>query len=201
MEDKGVSSGLCLDFVNTVEWHSSGKPIERLNSFRDLAEWSRRANVATEAEMKLLLQQAKEDPPGADNALKRAIGLREALYRIFSSASEYTGPKEEDMAILNRNLSATMAGALLVPLQGGFSWDVNGRKDALDWLLNSIIRSAADLLVSDDLKRLKRCADPDCGWLFLDNSRNHSRRWCDMKDCGNRAKARRFYSRKKEVRK
>jgi predicted RNA-binding Zn ribbon-like protein len=66
----------------------------------------------------------------------------------------------------------------------------------LDWILNPLIRSAADLLVSDELKRVKRCGDPACGWLFLDTSRNKSRRWCDMSDCGNRAKASRFYKKK-----
>jgi predicted RNA-binding Zn ribbon-like protein len=66
----------------------------------------------------------------------------------------------------------------------------------LEWILNPIFRSATDILVSDELKRIKACADPDCGWLFIDVSRNKSRRWCDMQDCGNRAKASRFYKKK-----
>jgi predicted RNA-binding Zn ribbon-like protein len=69
----------------------------------------------------------------------------------------------------------------------------------MDWVLNPVIRSAADLLVSVDLKKLKFCSDPMCRWLFLDISRNQSRRWCDMKDCGNRAKAKRFYQKKQRI--
>ena len=90
-----------------------------------------------------------------------------------------------------------MAQSQIVKTQVGFSWKSFGDKNSLDWMINPIIRSAADLLVSDELKRVKKCADPQCGWLFLDVSRNKSRRWCNMKDCGNRAKARRFYKRKK----
>ena len=66
----------------------------------------------------------------------------------------------------------------------------------MDFVLYPIIKSAADFLVSSDLKRLKQCADDFCGWLFMDKSRNYSRRWCSMKDCGNRAKAHRHYQRK-----
>ena len=66
----------------------------------------------------------------------------------------------------------------------------------MDLFLDPIIKSAADLLVSPELKRVKQCADDACGWLFMDKSRNNSRRWCSMKDCGNRAKAHRHYLRK-----
>jgi predicted RNA-binding Zn ribbon-like protein len=73
-----------------------------------------------------------------------------------------------------------------------------GNKAKLDWILCPVIRSAAELLVSEKFRRVKKCADPICGWLFLDISRNRSRRWCDMRDCGNRAKASRYYKKKKK---
>ena len=79
----------------------------------------------------------------------------------------------------------------------GFTWDIAGDKMRLDWILNPIIRSAFEILTSDELRKVKTCADSACGWLFLDFSRNQSSRWCDMKDCGNRAKATRFYQKKK----
>ena len=84
----------------------------------------------------------------------------------------------------------------IIKTKDGLFWDSYGDKVNLDWILNPIIRSAADLMVSEELKKIKKCADPICGWLFLDISRNRSRRWCDMKDCGNRAKASRFYQKK-----
>jgi predicted RNA-binding Zn ribbon-like protein len=92
-----------------------------------------------------------------------------------------------------------MARSRLIPIKNGFTWDTNGKKDELDWMLKPVVRSAAELLTSDELTRVKECADDKgCGWLFLDKSRNRSRRWCDMKDCGNRAKAKRFYERKQK---
>ena len=89
-----------------------------------------------------------------------------------------------------------MRDTKIVKTKKGYAWDNAGNKTQLDWILNPIIRSAADVLLSDDLLRIKTCADPACGWLFIDVSRNQSRRWCDMKDCGNRAKATRFYQKK-----
>jgi predicted RNA-binding Zn ribbon-like protein len=98
---------------------------------------------------------------------------------------------------MNKRLSKAMSHARIIPSETGFSWDFHDSTDALDGILNPIIRSAVDLLVSEHVKKLKTCADPTCGWVFLDKSRNNSRRWCDMKDCGNRAKAKRFYQLKR----
>jgi predicted RNA-binding Zn ribbon-like protein len=89
-----------------------------------------------------------------------------------------------------------MQDSRIVRAKEGFSWNTTGNKARLDWILNPIIRSAAEVLVSDEMKHIKSCADPACGWLFLDISRNKRRRWCDMQDCGNRAKASRFYKNK-----
>ncbi len=81
----------------------------------------------------------------------------------------------------------------------GFIWDwQDDPEPALDRVLWPIIRSAAQLLIADELSRLKLCDADDCGWLFVDGSRNRSRRWCDMSDCGNRAKARRYRERQRE---
>ena len=84
----------------------------------------------------------------------------------------------------------------IVRTKNGYTWDTTGNKSRLDWILNPVSRSAAELLVSNELHNIKSCADPACGWLFLDVSRNKRRRWCDMQDCGNRAKASRFYRKK-----
>jgi predicted RNA-binding Zn ribbon-like protein len=89
-----------------------------------------------------------------------------------------------------------MKDSKIIKSKDGFAWNPTGNKTKLDWVLNPIIRSAADLLVSDELKKVKVCSDRACGWLFLDVSRNQSRPWCDMQDCGNRAKAGRFYQKK-----
>ena len=87
-----------------------------------------------------------------------------------------------------------MAKSSIVRVGERFAWDWTP-ENALDRVLWPVVRDAAELLSGEDLDRVGRCADANCGWLFLDTSRNHSRRWCSMKDCGNRAKARRHYQR------
>ena len=189
-----IGGSLCLDFSNTVGWHSSENPQENLNTYHDLVKWSLLAGILSEDDVRILIHKATKNPTESERALRRAVRLREAIYRIFSSVAAHSLPKKEDLALLNWNLSKTMAHSQLIQTKTGFSWDIKGNKDELDGMLNPIVRSAADLLTSDELMRVKKCADDrGCGWLFLDSSRNRSRRWCDMKDCGNRAKARRFY--------
>lgn len=195
-----LGGSLCLDFTNTVGSHGRERPDEYLNTFKDLVNWSQHADILTKREAKKITQLAEKQPSKAKMVLNRAIELREAIYRIFSSAFDGKPPREEDIALFNDNLTRTMSNSLIIQTKDGFSWNSDGNKDDLDWILNPIIRSAAELLVSDELKRVRKCADPECGWLFLDVSRNKSRRWCDMKDCGNRAKASRFYKRRQKTR-
>jgi predicted RNA-binding Zn ribbon-like protein len=187
---------LCLDFVNTLDWRGRKSPQEILNTYHDLVTWSQHVGLMKDCETQMLIQKADKHPSEAERILSRAIELRETIYRLFSSTAEGISASKKDLATFNKYLSNTMRQSRIVETEDRLTWDSEGNKDKLDWILNPIIRSAADLLVSDDLKRVKRCADHTCGWLFLDNSRNKSRRWCKMKDCGNRAKASRFYKRK-----
>ncbi len=193
-----IAGRLCLDFANTVDWHASERPGENLKTFDDLLKWSQHVGIMTKRDARTLGYMAANSPSKAERVLKRAVDLRETIYRIFSAVSAGSLPSDEDLAMFNENLSRASLRSRMVKTRNGLLWDWTGGKGTLDWMLNPVIRSAADLLVSDDLKRVKRCADPQCGWLFLDFSRNRSRRWCDMKDCGNRAKASRFYQRKKQ---
>jgi predicted RNA-binding Zn ribbon-like protein len=187
---------LCLDFANTLQWHASENPQESLNSYKDFVEWGHKESLLSKTDVQKLKKEAGRNPITSKKVLRHCIELREAIYRIFSAIAAGDSPEDEDLSILNRDLAKTMAQSRIIPARDGFTWDIKGNKDELDWLLKSIVRSAADLLVSDELDRVKECADDKgCGWLFMDRSKNRSRRWCDMKDCGNRAKARRFYER------
>ena len=91
-----------------------------------------------------------------------------------------------------------MSKMRLVPRGGGYGFVFGGTAAVLDAVLWHVARSAAELLTSGDLGRVRGCASEECGWVFLDTTRNRSRRWCDMKECGNREKARRFYQRSRE---
>jgi predicted RNA-binding Zn ribbon-like protein len=197
---KLIGGGLCLDFVNTVDCYGCADPGEYLNTYHDLVAWSRHVGTITHDEAETLFQKAAEHPAEAKTAHRRAIELREVIYNIFSATLEGRSHAEKDLAVFNDLLSKTMMRSQIVRTKGGFHWDMTGNKAKLSWILNPVIRSAADLLISEEFKRIKKCADPICGWLFLDLSRNRSRRWCDMRDCGNRAKANRFYKKKKPSR-
>ena len=144
-----------------------------------------------------LLQEAARRPAQAAAVLEQAIALREAIYRIFSAVAHKLPPEAADLDNLNAALSEALSRSQIIPAADGFAWDWSG-DGALDQMLWPIARSAADLLTSEEIHRIGECADDrGCGWLFLDMSRNHSRRWCDMKDCGNRAKASRHYQRQR----
>jgi predicted RNA-binding Zn ribbon-like protein len=151
----------------------------------------------TDDEAQKASHRANRKPGEAGSAHRRAIELRETVYRIFTIILEGQSPAREDLALFNNYLSEAMTRSRIVKTRGGYHWDMTADKENLDWILNPVIRSAADLLVSEEIRQVKRCADPTCGWLFLDISRNRSRRWCDMADCGNRAKASRFYKKNK----
>ena len=188
---------LCLDFTNTVDWRNDNKrQKEWLNDFSDLILWSRHVGILEEKTAQALSLKAWQQPDKAKQLYKKAIELREILFHIFSSLAIERKPEDYNLSIFNHFLVEAMAKSCLVSLQDGFTWSFCQEPDSMDFILNPIIKSAADLLVSPDLKRLKICADYCCGWLFIDMSRNNSRRWCNMKDCGNRAKAYRYYHRK-----
>ena len=189
---------LCLDFTNTVHCYGCEDPGEYLNTYHDLVAWSRHVGTISDDEAGILSRRADAQPAEAKNTHKRAIELRKTIYRIFTVTLKDQSPAREDLAVFNRYLAEIMMGSQIVEVQDGFRWEMNGDKEKLDWILNPVIRSAVDLLVSEEFRRIKKCADPTCGWLFLDISRNRSRRWCDMADCGNRAKASRFYKKRKK---
>ncbi|HCI81076.1 MAG TPA: hypothetical protein DHW02_15465, partial [Ktedonobacter sp.] len=144
-----------------------------------------------------LLDEASQRPDDALNVVQQAREVREAIYRIFESVTEHTPLDSVDMSILNDALARTMVHARLVHTAQGFSWAWEQDEHALDCLLWPILRSASDLLVSHELEDVRQCAASDCSGFFIDTSKNHSRRWCDMTTCGNRAKARRHYEKKR----
>lgn len=193
-----LSAGqLSLDFANTLDDRLSALPQESLNSYQDLVAWSQQAQTVTDHEARLLREEAEKHPAKASRVLQEAIVLREALFRIFSAVAGGELPEDEDLNMLNSALSEAMCHVRIVPQTDGFQWDWTAGPENLDRVLWPVVRAAADLLTSDELSETRVCASEECDWLFLDTSKNHSRRWCNMKTCGNRAKARRHYERKR----
>jgi predicted RNA-binding Zn ribbon-like protein len=185
---------LCLDFANTLDWHASDHPIEKLTTYADLVAWAHKIGLLNEDAARRLANQAEQHPRMADAALEKARTLREAIYAIFVAASRGRTPETADVDTVNATLAELLNRSRLVKSEGGFVWDWGGSEDDLDQILWWAVQSATEVLTSDDLLRVGQCADDrGCGWLFYDTSKNRTRRWCDMRGCGNRAKARRHY--------
>jgi predicted RNA-binding Zn ribbon-like protein len=186
---------LCLDFANTSVRPT--RPRELINSYSDLISWSQQAGIITDHEAQRLTQEAARRPGEAALTLERAIVLREALYSIFSAVADMRSPDEADLALLNGELAQALAMSRIVPRAASFAWGWVDDEERLERMLWPVARSAADLLTSEELHAVRECAASDCSWLFMDTSKNKSRRWCDMKTCGNRVKARQHYHRNK----
>ncbi len=187
----------CLDFVNTVgsRLNQTGAPFEWLTSYEGLLIWCRHAGILPDDTVATLLEQAESQADEAAAVLARAQALREALYRIFVAVAQDREPAPADLAILNAVLAATLGRRRLVSTATGIDWTWVDPSGALDAMLGPLAESAASVLTSSDVARVRQCGDDECAWMFVDTSRNHSRRWCDMEDCGNRAKARRHFHR------
>jgi predicted RNA-binding Zn ribbon-like protein len=191
---------LSLDFVNTVEWRTSEGPEEYLNSYADFVRWGQHTGVLTESHARRLAREASRRPDEAKVALERALDLRETLFRIFSATAAGSRPAGGDLDRFNRELTRALSLLRVAPAEDGYGWEWAADGKGLDRVLWEIVRAAAELLTSGDVKDLRECAGAGCGWLFLDTSRNRSRRWCTMGVCGNRAKARRHYEQVKSKR-
>jgi len=210
-----TGGALCLDLANTVDSRPSDTPKERLGTYADLLAWGEQAGAIDGPGARRLGAAARRRPDVAAAVLRRARALREAIFAIFSAAAGGDAPRSGDLDTLNDELNRAMGHArLIVPEQGrkqnrtgstpakpsACQWGWAGQGDDLDRVLWPVALSAAGLLTDDHLSRIRVCCAGSCDWLFLDNSRNRSRRWCDMSVCGNREKAQRHYRRMRSAR-
>lgn len=188
-----VGGRVSLDFANTVGNRRGDAPRNRFTEYGDVLAWAGFAGVLSREETGRLGTRAAGDPREAERTFRRAVELREAIYRIFSALAAGAAPGRDDLDRLNRELATAMAQARVANGPDGFAWEWEG--EALDRMLWPVARDAAELLVSAEWRRVAECADDECGWLFVDSSKSGRRRWCDMRDCGNRAKVRRHRER------
>lgn len=190
---------LCLDFANTVGWHASDHPQEWLLDYADLLAWSRHTDILTNYQQEQLLQQAKSHPVLAEATLVWAITLREATYRIFSHVAQGLPPQAEDLITLQNAYAEAMTHASIVSQADGFTFTWQKNEHALHAPLWPLAHSGIELLLSPEFHHVKECPGDGCGWLFLDRSRNQSRRWCNGQDCGNRIRVRQHYQRHRAI--
>ena len=188
---------LCLDFANTVSWRGSGTPVDHLQAYDDLIRFALQAKLVSAIDARRLGREARRRPDAATRALRQAVALREALYRIFGGLAVGRRPSSADLATLNAALPAALAQLYVVPEHDQFAWAWAGDAAALERLVWPVARDAAVFLTSVRLSRLRTCANPRCRWLFVDVTRNGMRRWCSMAVCGNRAKVGRYRQRQR----
>jgi predicted RNA-binding Zn ribbon-like protein len=185
---------LCLDFANT--WADRGQPdTDKLRGYPDLIAFARQAGLLTAGEAARLAGRAEQDPEAAAAALALGRSLRETLYRTLSAIAASRAPAAADLERLNAALPEALSRLRLERRGSEFVWAWATPEDPLEAPLWPILRSAAELLTSAERQRVRECGGSTCSWLFVDRSRNRSRRWCSMETCGNRAKARRHYRR------
>ena len=168
---------------------------ESLHGYAELVAWGVESDVLPAVAAERLRREAEARPDDARAALERALALRGAVYRIFTAAAGQRGADPTDLARLDQALGDALAHRRLVASGLAYGWAWAEDDVPLDRVLWPVSVSAAALLTGPDLPRLRCCAGDDCSRLFLDASRNQRRRWCEMKVCGNRAKARRHYHR------
>jgi len=194
-----LSAGvLCLDFVNTLDDRPSGEPKELLEQYMDLARFAEDTGILEPTQVDRLLALSQAAPEQAQRALRAAVQLREAMYAVFWAAMNRKAAPPAAMFTLNQYVQVAAQHSILVEDRGHFEWRFEPAGNNFESPLWAIARSAAELLASDHLAFVRACSSKTCQWLFLDTSKNHRRRWCDMKLCGNRAKFRRVYNRQKK---
>jgi predicted RNA-binding Zn ribbon-like protein len=192
---------LCLDFTNTVLGRPSSEKVDLIHDYEELLSWARQATIVTPGEAAALAETAHRQPRAAADALRQALSLREALYGLFSARSAGLPAPDSDVHTINKAIGRAMSRAGLSPaVGGGFQWGWPDAALGMDRVAWWVARSAAELLTSADLTHVRECAGFDCGRLFMDGTKNQSRRWCDMARCGNRAKGRRHYERHRSTR-
>lgn len=194
-----IAGAPCLEFANTIHNSRVEDKGEELHAISDLLQWAKEAELLSSAEHERLAAHYKRKPREAAAALAKGTAIRDLLLSMFAGIANGRSVSSQRLSALNSAL-AQGPGLLRVHKNSGrIKTEWTSAADGLQQVLFAVLTSAAELLASDRLGRIRECASADCTWLFVDDSRNRSRRWCDMSACGNRMKARRHYQRAKAV--
>ena len=195
MPAESVDADRVLAFMNTLSARPTEAPVERLDSYEALVTWAREQHLVSAAAAERLVAESKRHPHHAAAVLTRAKAFRESLNGLAESIDAGRQPHADVLLPISECVARAYTNGRLVPHEGTLQW-VASAEDDLDRVIWEIGRAAGRLVLSERLGRLRACAASDCGWWFTDDTKNHSRRWCDMKSCGNREKMRRFRAKK-----
>lgn len=201
-DSKGTLFDLCgghpaLDLVNSLDnrFRADG-PNEMLASYADLLRFVEESGLLSHQQVRVLRRVGESE--AATQALHSAHELREATAALLYSSLEGKQPRPQDVRMLEKNfLNAARHRELR--WGPGLAWAWGRYENEPEVPVWALAESVADILLSSDMTSVRTCAADTCRWLFLDTSKNHTRRWCNMKVCGNRMKARRFQARRDQT--
>jgi predicted RNA-binding Zn ribbon-like protein len=204
---KYVGGDPCLDLVNTVDWTRQGLANDRLADYARLTRWAEGAGLVSRREAERLRREEEARPREAQAAYEAALWHRQVLQRLFASiaAGERPGAALDDFndllaeALRRLRVSPIAKTGRARVVQSPVAWEWQGRDDDLGSLLWPVVWSAAHLLTSLEARRVRVCASTDCGWIYVDRSRNRLRRWCEMETCGTMEKSRRRSERRRGI--
>ncbi|HEY1179307.1 MAG TPA: CGNR zinc finger domain-containing protein [Phytomonospora sp.] len=184
-----IGGDVAVDFLNTVDWRfDPDRRGERLPDYAHLLAWLTRSALLPAGQAELLHRRAGEHPEAATAEHALVLGMREDTYDALND--------DRHPAVLQARLPEAYAASRLEHETGGpWRWDPASTDLATPRHLLAL--AFARLLTSEAIARFHRCEDRHCGWVFLDTSRQHNRRWCSAADCGNRNRVRAHYERSK----
>jgi predicted RNA-binding Zn ribbon-like protein len=195
----GLQGGsLCLDFVNTLAWRTSGQPNDRLQNLDDLLAWSIYVGLLSPDKVEALYPTSQKEKALATQVMEEALLLRESIHRIFSALIAYKEPDSIDITTLRTVFAQAVLRADLVDVDKRYVWRVPQHINDLRVISWSVSISAVELITSEEANRVRVCQNEGCGYLFVDRTRNASRLWCTSEICGNRARVRRYYDKNRE---
>jgi predicted RNA-binding Zn ribbon-like protein len=188
-----IGGDLCLDFVNTTSWTPQGPDSEKLRKPEDLLAWGREAGLLQEPAHPP--RQTPRDVEAHERTLRSARRLRQMLHDVLAPLAHGDVPAVTALAAFNRALARALPHLRVRARDGAFHWEWAHDPSDPRRILAAVVWAAGCLLTSPEVERVKACPAKRCGWLFVDRSRRHNRRWCQMGECGSRDKARRYYHR------
>lgn len=188
---------ISLDFVDTVNGRTRDVNENLFTDYDRLLQWSEESGTLPRKVVERLRARAAEAPTSAQSVLRHAIQLREAMYDLFLAIAQRRAIPQESLSMLNRAIVHANSHSEISYSAKKFSRQWVEPESHLDSMLWPVAQAAGELLTSSDVENIRECGSETCGWVFLDKTKNHRRRWCEMKTCGNREKARRYYQRQR----
>jgi predicted RNA-binding Zn ribbon-like protein len=189
-----VGGNLALEFVNTQAGPLDAPPdVDTLDGYQDLVDWSRQVGTITDRQVEALTMTAREHPAAASSVFRKATRMRSYLWEIFSAWAHEQQPDAPLLDLLRDDAAIALRYARLSRVGEVFGWDWAGCNE-LSAPVWPIAHAAVELVQSSSLTRVKQCGS--CRFLFVDTSKNGSRRWCSMEDCGKTVKMSRYVARR-----